>query len=211
MKKWLLSDSTFDECTDHYDDETTLFAFTENGVICPRWAHSSIYGIRFQYCPHPDCPACKEIDDHWKLGPKDTFKCKKCHTKFSITSGTYLNNSKLEFYYWWRFAFLVGEMNITNSCAIARDLEVSQKTAWAMIETLRTARKETSEIKFTTGTQVLSFKHNIEVLEILLKQSVSHKIKKVNTELSKLKAEYKELDRQEKQITDFLNLSKQNP
>lgn len=165
---WLLSNEDFVDLTDvHKHNEWALFILWDNGITSPEDSYNKIRDSRFQYS-FPDCSFCGEMDKHYVLST-DQWKCKKCSSKFSITSGTYLDNIKLEYHTWLRFAFLVGEMKITNSCTIANDLGVTQKTAWEMLETLRKARKETSDKKFVNGQQVLVFNHIHDVLDILVK------------------------------------------
>jgi len=66
---------------------------------------------------------------------------------------------------------LVGDMKIYNSMTIAHNLEVSQKTAWWMLNKLREARKKTSDHKFVNGQEVLVFKHRYEILDVLLSRT----------------------------------------
>lgn len=165
-RSWLLSNEDFREFanTDKFG-EWGLFVLWENGITCPDDAEMKIEMARFQ--EFYDCPFCGNTEGAYKLNTQQ-YKCKKCLRKYSFTSGTYIENTKLECHFWWRFAFLIGDMKITNSQTIAHDLGVSQKTSWGMIEVLRKARKEISKKQFTNGASVLSFNHSNEVLDILL-------------------------------------------
>lgn len=165
MKSWLITNAELRLITNDYEWDWVLDKFTRNGIISPEDACWKIYFTRFEYT-NVDCPFCKTVDAHYKLN-SEAWKCKNCLKSFTITSGTYISNSKLEYYHWWRFAYLIGDMGITNSCVIAKDLGVTQKTAWYMIETLRTARKETSEKKFVNGQEALVFENMYEILELL--------------------------------------------
>lgn len=174
--RWLLYDEDFKELTntDKYS-EWALFIMWNNGITSPEDSQAKIELARFQHS-NPDCPFCGAIQEHYVLG-SDQYKCKKCLVKFSMTSRTFIHDTKLEYHIWWRFAYLVGDMKITNSQVIAKDLGVTQKTSWGMIKTLRTARKRTSDHKFANGQEVLVFNHLHEVLEVLLKQDITLKEK----------------------------------
>lgn len=145
-RNWLLSISEFNLITNNYELDWVLNKLNDNGITSPEDALMRISSARFTYPRGTDCPFCGTVDSHYQLN-SECYKCRnrKCYKKFSITSGTYLNDTKLEYSQWWRFAYLIGDMKITNSAVIAKDLGVTQKTSWWMINTLRTARKETSK------------------------------------------------------------------
>lgn len=167
MKNWLITNAELRQITNDYEWDWVLGKFLDNGIISPEGAYHKIYCQRFEYT-NVDCPFCQTIDSHYELN-SELWKCKNCHKKFTITSGTYIDNSKLEYYHWWRFCYLIGNLKVVNSNVIAKDLDVTQLTAWRMIDTLRKARKEQSDKKFVNGQEVLVFEHIYEPLEILLK------------------------------------------
>jgi transposase-like protein len=162
------------EITNNYEHDWVTDKFRDNGITNPDLAFWALYGLRFEYCS-PDCSFCGRVDNHWKIN-NEIWKCKSCRKKFSLTSGTYIENNKLEHYHWWRFCYLIAELKIKNSCAIANDLGITQKTAWKMINLLRMARKETAVIKFKNGQEILAFKHLYEPLEILISLKVKPEI-----------------------------------
>lgn len=165
---WLLSNKDFKQLTnvDHID-EWLLFIFWDNGITSPNDSYIKLHLARFQYT-NLDCSFCGALDKHYVLNTGQ-WKCKKCFRTFSLTSGTYIENTKLGCHMWWRFSFLIGEKKVTNSSTIAHDLGLTQKTTWGMIETLRRARKETSDKKFLNGQEALSFNNIHEVIDVLLK------------------------------------------
>jgi hypothetical protein len=166
MKPWLISNEELDSLRNSNGYDYISEVYNSNGITSPESAYWALFSIRFEYTTE-DCIHC-ESKESYKIG--DIWKCKSCRKKFTLTSGSYLDNTKLEYYEWWRFAYLVGEMKITNSCVIANDLGVTQKTAWGMLNLLRTARKETCDIKFVNGKEALAFNHIWEVLELLIKK-----------------------------------------
>lgn len=179
MKNWLISNADLQLITNDYEWDWVLAKFIDNGITSPEDAYWKLRTSRFEYT-NPDCPFCEVIDKHYELN-SECWKCKSCLKKFTITSGTYIENSKLDYYHWWRFAYLMGELKITNGGVIANDLELTHKTVWGMIETVRVSRKQTSDKKFVNGNEVLVFKNIYEVIDLLIKRKPkSVVIKKLN-------------------------------
>lgn len=163
---WLISDEDFNTITHNGDWDVYLFMLWDNGIVSPENAKSILHSARFQYT-NADCSFCESKENHYELSD-GRYKCKSCLKKFSITSGTYLDGTHLEYYHWFRFAHLVGKMKITNSVTIANDLGVTQATAFGMLNVLRKARKENTEKKFVNGQDVLSFNSYHDVLGFLV-------------------------------------------
>jgi transposase-like protein len=165
---WLMCNEDWKDLVDDNIDWAWEF-LNDNGITSPETATSVFAAERFEYGidDQPDCPWCGRVDKHYVL-TGGQWKCKNCGKKFSLTSQTAIDNTKIPLYKWFRFCYLLGDIGLTNSSAIARDLKITQDTAWNMIETVRKARKEQSEDKFKTGTEVLSFKSRYNVWEILL-------------------------------------------
>lgn len=184
--KWLFSDGDFKEMwsSDNEENDWLLMSLWDNGITSPEDAKCRIELQRFEYTTK-DCPKCGNMDNHYIT--TRGWKCKKCAHKFTITSGTYLDNTKLELYYWWRFAYLIGDMKITNSNVIAKDLGITQSSSWFMIETLRNARKQMSDKNFVNGQKVLAFNSLWDVIEVLMKLTKNKKkknIQKIKRELA---------------------------
>jgi transposase-like protein len=90
------------------------------------------------------CPYC----GHDKLYPfKDgkTWKCAQCRDRFSIRVGTIFEDSKIPLRKWlaaiW---FITSHKKGIASTTLARDLKVTQKTAWFMLHRLRHAARTRS-------------------------------------------------------------------
>lgn len=175
--KWLWSNEDFDAL--HEADLSELaFALWDNGIICKRDAAMQLMYASTNF-DVPDCPHCGANDNrHYPLN-EGRWKCKKCRRKFSLTTKRYIDNTKLPLTHWWRFCYLVGEMKITNSCFIASDLEVTQKTAWLMLDTVKTALKDSGIIVIKN----LPVENDVEVRKLLMgvKPTVS-KLRKRTTE-----------------------------
>jgi transposase-like protein len=90
------------------------------------------------------CPHCKH-DHIYTMKPFNRYRCAKCKTNFSITVGTIFEDTKLPLRVWFGAIWL-----LTNhpkgiaSTTLARDLGVSQPTAWFMLHRLRHAARTRS-------------------------------------------------------------------
>lgn len=92
-----------------------------------------------QFCPH--CGHDKVYD----LKRKNIYRCAQCRVNFSITVGTIFENTKLPLRIWFGAIWL-----ITNhpkgiaSTTLAKDLGISQKSAWFVLHRLRHAARTKS-------------------------------------------------------------------
>jgi transposase-like protein len=99
----------------------------------------------------PTCPSCGHKEHYW-LKTQKRWKCKKCHRQFSIKRGTIFEDSALPLDKWlvalW---MLVNCKNGVSSYEIARDLGITQKSAWFMLQRLRLALQSRSIGKLGGG------------------------------------------------------------
>jgi transposase-like protein len=98
----------------------------------------------------PVCPHCGVADEkHYKLNVKGEFKgmykCKSCKQRFTVTLGTMFEGSPISLRKWFiaMFMFSAHKKGI-SSHQLARDLGVTQKTAWFMLHRLRLTFGETT-------------------------------------------------------------------
>lgn len=95
----------------------------KNGKFCPHCGHDVIYSMK----------------------RRGGYRCAECKADFSITVGTIFEDTKLPLRLWFGAIWL-----ITNhpkgiaSTTLARDLGVTQKTAWFMLHRLRHAARTKS-------------------------------------------------------------------
>lgn len=91
----------------------------------------------------PVCPHCGVIDaNHYKLNVKGEFKgmykCKSCKERFTVILGTMFEGSPIPLRKWFIATFLFSaHKKGISSHQLARDLGVTQKTAWFMLHRLR--------------------------------------------------------------------------
>lgn len=85
------------------------------------------------------CPRCGARESYF-LATRKVWKCKACSKQYSVKVGTIFEDSPIGLDKWLPAAWLVINCkNGVSSCEIARDLEVTQKTAWFMMHRVRLA------------------------------------------------------------------------
>jgi transposase-like protein len=94
-----------------------------NGEFCPYCGHDKIYGF----------------------SDRRTWKCAQCRQRFSIRVGTIFEDSKIPLRKWFAAIwFITSHRKGIASTTLARDLKVTQKTAWFMLHRLRHAARTRS-------------------------------------------------------------------
>lgn len=85
------------------------------------------------------CPKCGVIGHHYTLA-NNTHKCRDCRKKFTVRNGTIFEDSKIPLRTWFIAVFLMtSHKKGISSCQLARDIGVTQKTAWFMLHRIRNA------------------------------------------------------------------------
>jgi transposase-like protein len=98
------------------------------------------------------CPLCG-VRGAYRNGDCKTYKCrdKYCKARFSVTKGTYFENTKLPLAKWFMAIYLVSaHRKGISSCQLARDLNIGQKAAWFVLHRVREMLKDGSGT-FLTG------------------------------------------------------------
>lgn len=99
----------------------------------------------------PVCPKC-EGKEHYYLTTQKRWKCKKCAKQFSVKVGTIFEDSAIPLDKWlialW---LLVNCKNGVSSYEVARDLGITQKSAWFVMHRLRLALQNGSTLKLGGG------------------------------------------------------------
>src|SRR5438105_7540787 len=105
----------------------------------------TIAGLRW-----PNGPVCPKCDhtEHYYLDTQKRWKCRKCAKQFSVKVGTIFEDSPITLDKWlialW---MLVNCKNGISSYEVGRDLGVTQKSAWFMLQRLRLALQNRSIVK----------------------------------------------------------------
>lgn len=97
------------------------------------------------------CPRC-ESREHSFLSTRRMWECKGCRKQFSVKVGTIFEDSHIGLDKWLCAMWLIANCkNGISSYEIARDLGVTQKTAWFMLHRLRLAMQSGSIEKKLCG------------------------------------------------------------
>lgn len=111
-----------DLCHTFSDNQVAIDHFKairwKNGEFCPHCGHDKVYALK----------------------RKNIYRCAQCKTNFSITVGTIFENSKLPLRVWFGAIWLLtNHPKGVASTTLARDLGITQKSAWFVLHRLRHA------------------------------------------------------------------------
>ena len=82
------------------------------------------------------CPYCGK--HHCHISKSGRFHCTGCNKNFSCTVGTIFENTKITLRKWFMAMYLISSHKKgISSHQLARDIEVTQKTAWYMLQKVR--------------------------------------------------------------------------
>lgn len=90
----------------------------------------------------PSCPHCGNIGAYVT---NRGFKCKakECHKKFTVTTGTIFENTKIKLRVWFAAMYLcTTHKKGISSLQLSRDLNITQKTAWFVLHRIREMLKD---------------------------------------------------------------------
>src|SRR5260370_20668926 len=95
----------------------------------------------------PVCPKCGH-NQHYYLATQKRWKCKKCSKQFSVKVGTIFEDSPIPLDKWLAALWmLVNCKNGISSYEVGRDLGLTQKSAWFVLQRLRLALQSKSVVK----------------------------------------------------------------
>ncbi len=107
----------------------------------------------------PVCPHCGAVDkEHWKLTTfgqfKGQYKCRHCRSRFNVRIGTMFEGTHIPLKKWFYAIYLfISHKKGISSAQLARDIHVTQKTAWFMLGRIRENLRD-DDAKFNDDTQV---------------------------------------------------------
>jgi transposase-like protein len=94
--------------------------------------------IQSRWGDKPVCIHCGSTDKIYKLQGGKLLKCSQCRKPFSVKIGTVFEDSALPLQKWFHAIFVVSaHKKGISSCQLARDISVTQKTAWHMLHRIR--------------------------------------------------------------------------
>jgi transposase-like protein len=100
--------------------------------------------IQQRWNGQPECPYCGHTKVYTIEGGK-RFKCanQTCYKKFSVTVGTVFEASNIPLSTWFPAMYIIASHKKgISSVQLAKDLGVTQKTAWFMLHRIRESLKE---------------------------------------------------------------------
>lgn len=112
----------------NYKDDQTCRQF----LVHKRWNGTPI-------CPHCGHSKCYTLNDN------KTYKCanKECYKKFTVTVGTIFENTNIPLSTWFAACYIVtAHTKGISSVQLAKDLGITQKSAWFMVHRIREMLKE---------------------------------------------------------------------
>jgi len=84
------------------------------------------------------CPHCGNYDKIYTM--KNNYKCAECRKQFSVTKGTIFENSSIPLQKWFTAVWLItSHKKGISSLQLHRDIGVTQKSAWFMLQRIRFA------------------------------------------------------------------------
>jgi transposase-like protein len=94
--------------------------------------------IQSRWGDKPVCIYCGNTEKIYQLQGGKLLKCSKCRKPFSMKVGTIFEDSALPLQKWFHAIFVVSaHKKGISSCQLARDISVTQKTAWHMLHRIR--------------------------------------------------------------------------
>jgi transposase-like protein len=85
----------------------------------------------------PVCPHCAH-DVAYKFAGGTYYKCKACRKKFTVTIGTIFEDSHIPLRKWFIAVYIFSSHKKgISSCQLAKDLGITQKSAWHMLHRIR--------------------------------------------------------------------------
>lgn len=89
---------------------------------------------------NPICPHCNHNKLYELKGKNKRYKCASCRKQFSVRVGTIFEDSKIKLQKWFTAIWLLtSHKKGISSLQLHRDINVTQKTAWFMLQRIRYA------------------------------------------------------------------------
>ena len=108
------------QIADYFDSEAKCKA----AIAQERWGDTVV-------CPYCGSTHCHQCAD-------GRYICKGCQNKFSVLVGTIFENTKISLRKWFMAMYLISSHKKgISSCQLARDINVTQKTAWFILHKVR--------------------------------------------------------------------------
>ena len=135
----------------HFKNLKELMKYFSDEKTCLEYLEQQLWNGK------PVCPHCGS-EKVYRLANGKQFKCgnkKTCDRKFTVLVGTIYENTKISLTTWFAAIYiLTAHKKGISSYQLARDLGVTQKTAWFINHRIREMVKISSDITLTNTIQV---------------------------------------------------------
>lgn len=117
--------------TSQFNSLIQVLDYFKNEEVCKAYLANSRWG------GEPACPHCGNVGAYiTNRGYK--CKAKECGKKFSVTTGTIFENTKISLRTWFAAMYLcTAHKKGVSSLQLSRDLNLTQKTAWFVLHRIR--------------------------------------------------------------------------
>ena len=114
-----------------FDNLISLLSYFKNETICKSYLEKIRWSNKLK-CAYADC----QHDKVYKC--KGRYKCGKCERIYSVKVGTIFEDTKISLQKWYAAIYLVtSHKKGISSIQLHRDIGVTQKTAWFMLQRIR--------------------------------------------------------------------------
>ena len=97
---------------------------------------------KIRFGNEPYCPLCGVMDVAKKVEKKKIgrWNCHTCKSSFNVLSGTVMQGTQMPLQKWFMaIGLIINAKKSLSSCQLARDLDLTQPTAWYMQQRIRAA------------------------------------------------------------------------
>lgn len=131
----------------------TLISFVRQ-YNTPQICLSHIKSVRWQNGAY--CPCCGSFDKIYHYSDNIRYRCGSCGSVFRLTLGTIFGDSPIKMLpKWFAAIWLISNHSKgISSMQLAKDIGVTQKTAWYMMHRLREVISKTNNLKTMLGGDV---------------------------------------------------------
>ena len=114
-----------------FDSLIQIADYFHSEDVCKQAIAQERWGDGEAVCPYCGCT-------HTYMTAEGRYICKECASHFSVTVGTIFENTKVSLRKWFLAMYLVSSHKKgVSSHQLARDIKVTQKTAWFMLHKIR--------------------------------------------------------------------------
>jgi transposase-like protein len=105
------------------------------------------YLERLRWPDNPICPHCSQSGGY-RFADGKLFKCPACLKQFTVKTGTILSDSHIPMQDWFQAVYILCDTDVgISSVQLADYLELTQKSAWSLVNRIRQAMTSGGSVK----------------------------------------------------------------